>query len=385
MIASGGRPRVLLAGLGLCAAVLAVYADVRTHGFENFDTPVYLTGNRMVLAGYTLAGVRWAFTTFATGNWHPLTWLSLMDDVTWFGLDPAAHHLASVALHAATSALLLAFLWRATGRLWPSLLAAALFALHPMHVEPVAWTAQRKDVLSTLFLVLTLLAYLHYVERPGRARLALVLGCFALGLLAKPMLVSVPFLLLALDDWPLARSGARRLVIEKAPFFALAAATAAVTLVAQHSAGAVGDLERFPVGLRFANAAVSVLVYLRKTAWPSDPAVFYPHPGSIPVWQWLGACVVLAAATAAAWHERARRPWLLVGWLWFGVALVPVIGIVQVGRQGLADRYSYVPHIGLFVAAAFSLDELVRARPAWRRPIAAAACGAVLALALACA
>lgn len=376
-----------LAAFALLVAIAAVYGQVRFHGFDSFDTPVYLTQNAVVRSGLSAEGLRWAFATFESGNWHPLTWLSLMSEVEAFGLDPAAHHLTSAALHAASSVLLLVFLMRATGMLWPSLLAAALFALHPMHAEPVAWAAQRKDVLSTFFLMATLIAYRWYVDRPGSLRMTAAVSLFGLGLLAKPMLVTVPFLLLALDAWPLGRwrrDRALALGIEKTPFLLLAVAIALVTLVAQQSAGAVGDLEQYPLGLRFANAVVAVGIHLRKTVWPSDLAIFYPHPGHVPIAQWVVGVVALVGVTIWAWRARLRQPWLWTGWIWFLVALLPVIGIVQVGRQALADRYAYVPHVGLFIGLAFALADLARQRPRLRRPIAVFAAGSVIALAVVC-
>ena len=373
--------------LVLLALIAAVYGQVRLHGFDSFDTPVYLTQNTIVRAGLSAEGLRWAFTTFESGNWHPLTWLSLMGEIELFGLDPGAHHLTSAALHAASSILLLVFLMRATGKLWPSLLATALFAIHPMHAEPVAWAAQRKDVLSTFFLMGTLIAYRWYAERPGPLRMTTAVAAFGLGLLAKPMLVTVPFLLLALDFWPLGRWRRDRvfaLGVEKIPFLLLAFAIALVTLVAQQSAGAVGDLERYPLGLRFANAVVAVGIYLHKTVWPSDLAIFYPHPGHVPIAQWAACTLALVVATSWAFRARLRQPWLWTGWIWFLVALLPVIGIVQVGRQALADRYAYVPHVGLFIALSFTLADLARQRPHLRRPIAVVAAGSVIALAVVC-
>ncbi len=386
-IPARNTPLGALATLVLLAAIAAVYGQVRLHGFDSFDTPVYLTQNAVVRSGLSAQGLRWAFTTFESGNWHPLTWLSLMGEIEAFGPDPAAHHLTSAALHAASSVLLLVFLMRATGTLWPSLLAAALFALHPMHAEPVAWAAQRKDVLSTFFLMATLIAYRWYVDRPGPLRMAAAVALFGLGLLAKPMLVTVPFLLLAIDFWPLGRwrrDRALALGIEKIPFLLLAVVVALVTLVAQQSAGAVGDLERYPLGLRFANAFVAVGIHLRKTAWPSDLAIFYPHPGHVPIPQWAACAIGLVGATGWAWKLRRRQPWLWTGWVWFLVALLPVIGIVQVGRQALADRYAYVPHVGLFIALSFGLADLVRQRPRLRWPVAVLTAGGVIVLAVVC-
>jgi len=395
---SADRPRWPTAALcaGLALATLAVYAQVRSHAFNNFDTQHYVWANPVVQQGLTWEGVRWAFTTFTTANWHPLTWLSIMLDCQLFGLDPGAHHLMSAALHAATSCALLVAFVALTGSVWPSALAAALFALHPLHVESVAWGAQRKDVLSTFFLALTLLAYARYARRPAPQRLVPAILACGLGLLAKPMLVSAPLLLGVLDFWPLRRLPAspgaarpdvprvpwRRAAAEKLPFLVLAAIVAVATVVAQQSQGAVQDLRSFPLPARLANAAVATATYLGKTLWPVDLAVFYPHPGSVPAMQWIPALALLAGLTALVWRVRDAHPWAPAGWLWFGISLVPVIGIVQVGSQALADRYTYVPHIGLLLAGAFGLAELVRRRPSLRVPVAAGAAAAVCALAL---
>jgi tetratricopeptide (TPR) repeat protein len=363
--------------LALALVTLLVFLPARRHGFIGFDDPQYITENRTVQAGLTLGGVEWAFTTWHASNWHPLTWLSHMADCELFGLDPGPHHVVSVLFHTASAVLLLVALFRMTGALWPSALIAALFALHPLRVESVAWAAERKDVLSAFFYMLTLLAYGQYVSRvgyrgsgrqtlhaprrveaerrPQRSTLLYVLSVafFALGLMAKPMLVTLPFVLLLLDYWPLRRGGSRRaMVFEKGPFFLLAAASCLVTLLAQR-AEAVVALEPYPIGLRLGNAFLSCARYLYKTIWPADLAVLYPLPTRLPATELIASVLLLAAISWYAWRVRQSRPHLLVGWLWFVGMLVPVIGLVQVGGQAMADRYSYLPSIGLWVALVF--------------------------------
>ncbi len=365
------------AALGLSALLLllvaVIYAQVRTFTFVNLDDQQYVTANPMVLRGLGWDGVAWAFADFHAANWHPLTWLSHMADVTSFGLDAGSHHLVNVALHALNAVLLLAFLARATGATWRSAIVAALFAVHPLHVESVAWVSERKDVLSGLCFFLALHAWVSYARRPHVTRYLAVAGLLALGLLAKPMLVTLPFVLLLLDVWPLGRlrleDGARlgrraaRLVAEKIPLVAIAAAAAIVTWIAQGAGETSAVLETVPLGSRVANALVSYVLYLLRTLWPARLAAFYPHPvlagGEIPAWEIAAALVVLGAITAAAVRERSRRPTLLWGWLWFLGTLVPVIGIVQVGEQGLADRYTYLPLVGVFVAVTWGGAELL--------------------------
>jgi Flp pilus assembly protein TadD len=374
--------RELWIALFVVAATFAVFAGVWSNAFDNFDTPVYVAQNPHVQAGLSWSGVAWAFTTFTGGNWHPLTWLSIMLDCELFGLRPGWHHLASVAWHAASAGLLFLVLREITGARGPALLAALLFAVHPQHVEPVAWAALRKDVLSTFFLLATIAAYARYVRRPSIGGLLAALLLYLCGLMSKPMLVSVPLLLLALDVWPLQRrprASWRSLAMEKIPFAVLAGAACAVTLVAQESQGAVGSFARFPLTLRVENAIVSCAAYLVSTFWPSGLAVFYPYPRSIPAWSIVAAAVAIAGITWLAWRIRRRHPFLVAGWVWYLVALIPVIGIVQVGRQARADRYTYVPHIGIFWIVAWGLAALVEARPRWRTAITAAA-GVALAL-----
>ena len=373
---------------GLFLATYLVFAGAAGHEFVSYDDDLYVTANPAVQAGLTAPGLRWAFTTDHAANWHPLTWLSHMADVERFGLDPAGHHRTSIFLHALTAALLLRALWRLSGAPWASLFAAALFALHPLRVESVAWVAERKDVLAGLFAVGTLIAYASYVRNRGRARFLVVYALFTLGLLAKPMLVTLPFVLLLLDRWPLARTeSTAHLVREKAPLLLLAVASCVVTVIVQRAGGALDPLETLPLGARLANAGVAVVTYVGQTLWPVGLACYYPHPGilsaagtspwSVPALAAL-ALVLAACVVAARLHRRA--PWLFVGWFWFLGMLVPVLGLVQVGVQAHADRYTYLPSIGLAVIAAFGLRALVAARPATRAPAVAAAGLWILAL-----
>jgi Flp pilus assembly protein TadD len=377
----------------LMLGTLLLFAGVAGHGFVEYDDNRYVTENPVVQGGLTWAGLVWAFTTLHASNWHPLTWLSHMLDVQLFGLAAGAHHVVNVLLHAVDAALVFLVLARMTGAPGRSALVAALFAVHPTHVESVAWVAERKDVLSTLFGLLALWAWARWTERPSRRRYAAVVLCFAASLLAKPMWVTLPFLLLLLDWWPLGRvaggppaaveggaapRGWAALVREKGPLFALAAASSAVTVLAQHRGGSVTGLE-LGVGARLGNAAVSYLRYVEKTVWPSSLSIFYPHPrDGLPAWAMIAAGAVLLAVTALALARARRAPWLAVGWCAFLGTLVPVIGLVQVGTQAMADRYTYLPTLGLFVAAAWGAH---RVAGSWRggAPLAAVA-GLVLAL-----
>ncbi|MCS6851435.1 MAG: tetratricopeptide repeat protein [Gemmataceae bacterium] len=352
--------QLLLVGLGLALATVATFAPCLGADFLEYDDPDYVTANPHVCSGLSLDNVRWALTATDAGNWHPLTWLSLQVDAQIFGLRPWGFHLTNVLLHAANTVLLVVVLRRLTGCLGRSAMVAALFAWHPLRVESVAWVAERKDVLSGFFALLTILAYGWYVERPHARRLALVGGMFALGLMAKPMLVTLPGLLLLLDVWPLerlSRAPLRGLVVEKIPLFLLVVGACALTLHAQRQGGAVKPLDSWPIGQRLANAAVAYVAYLGKAVWPVHLAVLYPHPrdrlGMGEVW---GATLLLLALTAAA-LTLVRRPYLLVGWLWYLGTLVPVIGLVQVGEQAYADRYTYLPLIGVFLAGVWAVAD----------------------------
>jgi len=345
----------------LAILTLAVFLPVTRHEFLNYDDGLYVAGNPHVLGGLHAQSLAWAFTTFRAVNWHPVTWISLMLDASVFGQKPFGFHLMNLILHIANVLLLFLLLNRLTGSLWRSTLVAALFAIHPLHVESVAWVAERKDVLSTLFWMLTMLAYVNYARKPSAGRYAAVLVLYALGLMAKPMLVSLPLVLLMLDYWPLGRFAAkkkdsnRRLLYEKLPLFLLAAGSCIITFIAQRSYGAVASLHHIPAGLRVANALVSYVVYIGKTILPVKLSAFYPHPHSVPVWETALSAIVLALVTVLVVRAAGRRPYLAVGWLWYVVTLIPVIGLVQVGAQAMADRYTYVPLIGLFIMVAWSV------------------------------
>jgi len=384
--ARSDRARTVWVGLGLVAVVLLAYGQVLDHDFISHDDGAYLTENPMVVRGLSGEGLAWSLSTFTMGNWHPLTWLSHMLDCELFGLEPGPHHLVSALLHAASAVLLFLALGRLGGSgasPWPSAFVAAAFALHPLHVESVAWAAERKDVLSGLFWMLTLWAYARYAERPAARRYALVVASFALGLLAKPMLVTLPFVLLLLDAWPLGRwrpledGFPSKLLLEKIPLLSLAAASSAVTVVAQRSVAAMGTLEALSPAARIENAAISYAIYLGKTLWPTGLSFFYPHPrlaegDVVSPGAALAAGILLLAITAAVLAGWRRRPWLAVGWFWFAGTLVPVIGLMQVGMQARADRYTYLPSIGLFVALAWTAREVAARGTRVRRLVTAA-------------
>ena len=403
----------LLILLGLAVVTFGIYAQVIGHRFITIDDLSYIEGNAIVNRGVTLSGVAWAFTTFHEGNWHPLTWISHMIDSQLFGVFAGGHLLVNALIHVANTLLVFWFLLRTTHARWSSALVAALFALHPLHVESVAWASERKDTLSTFFGLLSLIAYVRYAEAPSIRRYAWSFIMLALGLMAKPMLVTWPFVMLLLDYWPLGRcrrSGAlvgaidlnrpagsgersepggrntdgqaqglserartnqpplpqnpwRRLLIEKLPLFVLVAASAVITSIAQSHGGAVRTFEEASLALRLSNALVSYAKYVLRAFWPNDLAVFYPFTGvDIPAWQIIGAALLLIAITAFCFFQRKIRPYLIVGWLWFLGTLVPVIGLVQVGGQTMADRYFYIPSIGLFIALVFGLADVARSR-----------------------
>jgi hypothetical protein len=369
------RTEVLVAA-ALAAVTLATFAGALACRFVNYDDPDYVTNNPHVLTGLTPANVAWAFTTTHAGYWQPLTWLSLQFDASLYGPEGAwGFHLTNVLLHAANAVLLFAALRLLTGALWRPALAAALFALHPLRVESVAWVTERKDVLSGLGWMLALAGYALYARRPGWARYLLVLVPFALGLASKPMVVTLPFVLLLLDAWPLRRPLGWRLVAEKLPLFALSVLAGVVTVYTQREGGAMVPLAHITLADRLANAPVAYYTYLRKTLWPSDLAVFYPYAPSPP---WVAAVGFLAAVTAAAVWLRRPCPYLLVGWLWFLGTLVPVIGLMQAGGQALADRFSYLPSVGLCLAATWG-GAAVLSR--WRAGLAAGAVFAAVVLA----
>ncbi len=378
-----------LVALGLAALTLLLYLPAREYGYVAYDDPDYVTANPAVQAGLTWDGVKWAFTTGHASNWHPLTWLSHQADQSFFGPGPAGPHLVNVALHAVNTALLFGvlLLFCPEAR-WRSAWVAALFALHPLHVESVAWVSERKDVLSALFFLLTLGAYGFYVKRReggqdgARSWYVATLGLFALGLTSKPMLVTLPCVLLLLDHWPLRRlplgswtefrSTASALLWEKVPFFALSLASCGVTFVVQQQSGAVRSLESFTLGERLANAAVACTLYLQNTFWPAGLAFFYPHPGRWPVPLVLGALLLVLALSFVALRAARIQPFVTTGWFWFLGMLVPVIGLVQVGNQAFADRYTYLPLIGVFIVLAWGATALAE-RGRWPKSLLAVA------------
>jgi tetratricopeptide (TPR) repeat protein len=407
-------PAWLTAAL-LALVTVAVYWPATGHDFVNYDDPGYVTENAQVTGGLTLENLKGAFSTIVLSNWHPLTMVSHMLDCQLFGLKPWGHHLTSVLLHAANTALVFLLLRALTGALWRSVLVAALFGWHPLHVESVAWVAERKDVLSTFFGLLALIFYGRYARPKIGNRKSeigyylLALFFFALGLMSKPMLVTWPFVMLLLDYWPLgrvrnaecgvqsqksvphltgatkpsdgsstldpdpARAGSQlstvcRLVLEKIPFFALAAVASVVTYVVQQHGGAVKTVGSLPLGARSGNALISCCRYVGKLFWPVDLAVFYPHPGYWPLAEVLLAGGLLLGITAFVFVKRGRYPYLLMGWLWYCGTVVPVLGLVQVGRQAMADRYTYIPSLGLLVLAVWGAYEFARS---WRHHVIA--------------
>jgi hypothetical protein len=376
----------LLAAL-LASLTAAVYLQVRGFDFVSYDDPDYVLANPSLRAGLSWETLARSFAEPYFYNWTPLTSVSLLLDHALFGFEPAGYHLVNLALHLASSLLLFSLLLRATRAPWPSAFAAAVFALHPLHVESVAWVSERKDVLAGLFWMLALRAWVAWCERPGAARYAAVVAALGLGLLAKPSLVTLPGALLLVDFWPLGRlrrATLARRVLEKLPLAALAAVACVLTLHVQRATGAVASHAALPFGLRLANAVDSYLQYLIAAVWPARLAVFYPHPlGSLPAWRVALAAALLAALTAAALAAARARPYLAVGWLWFLGTLVPAIGLVQVGMHARADRYTYVPLIGLGLAAAFAGHDLARRGRAARLAACAAGIGAVAGMAVA--
>jgi len=364
--------RALWVSLALIAANLIVYAPVRHYEFVTWDDPQYIYENPHVSGGMTWRGVSWAFTTGYSFNWHPLTWLSHMVDVQIYGMNAGPHHLTSVLLHIANTVLLFGLLHGMTGALGPSAFVAALFAVHPLHVESVAWVAERKDVLSTLFWMLTLCGYVRYVRQPRLGRYLVVGLLFALGLMAKPMLVTLPFVLLLLDYWPLGRMSLGdlratrsigRLVREKLPLLALAIASSIVTFVVQRRGGAVSGLDALPLNRRVPNALVSYFTYIGKMLWPTRLTALYPYPRSLPGWWVAGSILGLIGVSVVVIRAARHHPYLPTGWLWYLGTLVPVIGLVQVGSQSRADRYTYVPLIGLFIMVAWGVPDLLARWP----------------------
>jgi tetratricopeptide (TPR) repeat protein len=366
--------RVLLVGVALLLLVLAVFLPTAWDNFIYFDDDYYVTQNAVVQKGLTAGSISWALSTTDYFYWHPVTWLSHMLDCELYGLKPAGHHLTNVLIHAATTLLVFICFVYMTGALWRSAAVAALFAIHPLHVESVAWVAERKDVLAGFFWFAAVLAYAWYARRPAWNRYLLVAACFALGLMSKPVTVTLPFALLLLDYWPLNRlSTAKpaRLLLEKVPLAALSAISSIVTYAGQKQMGAMERLAHVSFAVRIENAIVSYAAYLGKIVWPHPLALIYPYRTQIAPLAVAVSAVLLAAITAAAIILRARTAYLLSGWLWFAGVLVPMIGLVQVGSQSMADRFTYIPAVGVFVM-------LVWAAGQWLKPRAAAVVGAVV-------
>jgi len=365
--ASTPRPAVaLVIAIALVLLNVFVYASVRHFDLVNWDDSTYITENPTVLGGLSWSSVWWALTTGHSPYWHPMTWLSHLLDVTLFGTDAGAYHVTSLVLHIASTLLLFEIFRRRTGAEWPSAFVAAIFAVHPLHVESVAWIAERKDVLSTLFWMLTVAAYLGYVKQPRWGRYALVLIAYALALMAKPMVVTLPVVLLLLDVWPLRRLALtwprppadevspKRIVAEKVPLIVLALATSVATVIIQHRVGAMANLSALPWTTRVANATIGYVAYLWKTIWPTHLAAFYPL-FEITAPRVAAAALAIVALSLAAIALRTRYPWLFVGWFWYVVTIAPVIGLLQAGEQGMADRFMYVPMIGLSIVAAWAM------------------------------
>jgi len=351
----------LIVYIFLTVATLAAFWQVNYCDFINYDDNTYVTENNNIQKGLTLDGIRWAMTTGYESYWHPLTWMSHMLDIQLFGLNPRGHHLTNLLFHTANTLLLFFVLSRMTRALWQSAFVAALFALHPLHVESVAWVAERKDVLSAFFWMLTMAAYVHYAERPGLRRYLTVLLLFLFGLMAKPMVITLPFVLLLLDYWPLRRTEKIiSLLREKIPLFALAALSGVVTFANQQDVGAMMTVGALPLPARISNAFVSYAAYIWKMLWPDNLAFFYPHSAQLQFWQTAGAVLIFMAITFMTVRAAARFRYLIVGWLWYVGTLVPVIGIIQVGGQARADRYTYIPLIGLFIMVAWAVPAILK-------------------------
>jgi hypothetical protein len=383
--------RDLLVSVFLVTSILAVYWQVTDNGFV-YDDESYITKNSHVQSGLTCENITWSFTSTSASNWHPLTWLSHLLDYQLYGMNSGMHHLTNLIFHILNTLLLFLVFKRMTGDLWRSSFVAALFALHPLHVESVAWVAERKDVLSSFFWMLTMWGYVLYAERPGINRYMLALLFFILGLMAKPMLVTLPFVLLLLDYWPLNRFRSAKsnssnkmkqkpnvlhLVLEKIPFIVFASASCVVTFIVQKSGGAVGSLDAYPFKVRAANALVSYVSYTGKMLWPSCLAPIYLHSRIVQGWKIVGASILLISISLLVIRAKRQHPYFVVGWLWYIGTLVPVIGLVQVGLQCMADRYTYIPLTGMFIIIAWGIPILVE-RWRYRKIVLAVSAGTLL-------
>ena len=362
-----GKYLTFCISLVLALSTILIYFQVVNFDFILYDDPAYVYENQHVKDGFNVESFAWAFTAGIQSNWHPLTWLSHMFDCELFGLNPGWHHLTNLILHIANTLLLFAVLKRMTNSLWQSAFVAAAFALHPMHVESVAWISERKDVLSTLFWMLTMHAYLRYVKTPGKTNYSLVMLVFVLGLMAKPMLVTLPLVLLLLDYWPLKRFELVKadrpkffsLVLEKIPLISLAAVSSVITFLVQKAGGAVSDMNNISLYMRISNAIVSYGTYIWKMFFPARLALFYPHQGpGLGFWRVIIMAILLITITVWAVRIAKTKAYVIIGWLWYLGTLVPVIGIVQVGGQSMADRYTYIPYIGLFIVIGWALSDI---------------------------
>lgn len=393
MTDQSGKYSGIVVGVLLLAVVVALYWPVAGYDFIALDDNLYLLENRNVQRGITGKNLIWAMTTFDAANWHPLTWLSLSADYDLFGLNAAGYHMMNLFLHLLNTVFLFLVLRRMTGEIWKGGVVAAFFAVHPLNIESVVWIAERKNLISTLFWILTIMAYVRYAERPGWKRYSTILVCFILGLTAKPVLVTLPFILLLLDYWPLQRfsrsdrnrSGVivyredrRKLLIEKIPLLLLSLLSAWVTLQAARTGGAVKAISVFPLAGRIENAIISYAMYLHKMVWPSDLAIFYPYTIDRPFWQVGLSALFLVAVTALVCIKGRKHRYLITGWFWYCISLLPVIGLVQVGFQSMANRYAYISLIGIFLIVAWGVPNLLK-RFSGRRYLPAAAVVVVLA------
>lgn len=358
----------------LCLITLIAYRDVAGNGFIAFDDIAYLLTNANVYKGFSWSGLAWAFTTPYEANWMPISWLSHMTDMTLFGANPIGHHLMSLLFHCVNTSLLFLVMTRLTGSARKSVLVAALFAVHPLNVETVAWIAERKNLISTSFFLLTILAYGRYINRPTIGSYFLVFTLYAFGLMSKPMLVTLPLLLILLDWYPLYRinKGIRFLVVEKLPFAAMALASSSITILIQYQDGAVKDRSIAAIMLNAGQVPVNYCKYILKTFVPTDLAVLYPYQENVPGWQTTGAVLLLLCITITAIYLRHSRPYLLTGWLWFLITLLPVAGFIRIGAHSIADRYAYLPLIGIFWAGVWLAADLLPSAPRWKASALAA-------------